>query len=219
MWTPVEEIQWFFGLEDFFNALRLIKKITEGDDPVSQYLLSGFNSETRKRFEDNINGPYLGLLQNPMTLELINELDRVLESPVLYEPSRFAGIRLPEEASQLVGRSLDKDDQIRLNRILLDSAYPDEIRRSGRIKGLAAEIIHFFAHEHLIVDTEGKQAPPNTLRDFLDSCSNYHYDEHPDLGFEIRKLCHNLIGKACCIRLGLIQPKGFHLMSGSSLTT
>lgn len=208
MWTPVEEIKWTFGLDDFKEPIRLIRQILRGTDPVSQYLLTVFHPDNLGLFQ-SVDGPLGQAFHNPIVSTLIVEFDKILASRVFYDPARFADIKLSVAANQLIERSLnegdrgflDEEEQTLLNRMLLEAAYPDEIVRSGKIKELAAEIVNFFAYGEL--NEETGETTYKTINDFLDACWDYHHDEHPDLGFEIRMWCHNLIAE------GLLYPAGF----------
>jgi hypothetical protein len=66
-------------------------------------------------------------------LRLPGELQELLSSRKLYDFDAWAEIKLPDEARNLLARgvdSLDDDDVPRLNRLLLEAAYPDEIAPS-----------------------------------------------------------------------------------------
>jgi ABC-type transport system involved in multi-copper enzyme maturation permease subunit len=66
-------------------------------------------------------------------LRLHGELQEILPSRKLYDPAAWAEVKLPDEARELIGRgvdNLDDDDLPQLNRLLLESAYPAEIRPS-----------------------------------------------------------------------------------------
>jgi serine protease Do len=140
------------------------------------------------------------LVENPLIDGLLSELNKVLKRDDLYDPDRFADICLPSNALQFVGQELSSDDQILFNRLLLEAAYADDIARSGPISGLAAEIIHFFWDVHSF-DDQGNQVP-KTLTDFLDECTIYHHTQHPELGLEIRRICHNMIAEGLLFSVG-----------------
>jgi serine protease Do len=158
-----------------------------------------FSNENKALFEE-LDGPFGGMAENPLIALIISRLDALLEGTELYEPQRFAHLRLGDEAKQYIGKTLNSDDQIRFNRLLLEAAYPDDIARSGMIEGLAAEIVHFFWDVHSM-DQHGNPMP-KTLKDFLDECPSYHYEQHQDLGFEIRRFCHNLIAEGLLFSVG-----------------
>ena len=66
-------------------------------------------------------------------LQLTGELNEVLSSRKLYDQAAWSGIELSDEARELLARGidrLDEDDVPRLNRLLLEAAYPDQIAAS-----------------------------------------------------------------------------------------
>lgn len=89
-------------------------------DGVSRFLLTQF-TET-ERIKIATDGPATDAL-------VITVLNRVLDNPNLYSPERFADVTLPEEALALRDRtvSLDPHDQVRFNRLLLETYYRDAI--------------------------------------------------------------------------------------------
>lgn len=206
MWCPVKEIKWYFDLGDLRQRRRLASRLRERADPVSQYLWDQFSDETKNLFEQ-MDGPFGGLVENPLIEALITELNTILERPDFYEPDRFPNIRWRSDASQFVGGELNVDAQIRFNRLLLESTFADDIARSGTIEGLAAEIVHFFWNIHSL-DEEGNPSP-KSLEDFLDVCPAYHYENHPDLGLEIRRFCQNLIAEGLLFSVGFNAEQEF----------
>src|SRR5262245_56680629 len=132
MLCPVGEIKWDFDLGDLNNRRRLANRIKQQEDPISQYLWDQFTPETKELFAQ-FDGPFGGLIENPLIAAVISHMNSVLEGADLYEPERFAHLNLGYEAKQYIGKTLSLDQQIRFNRLLLEAAYPDEIARSGTI--------------------------------------------------------------------------------------
>ncbi len=65
---------------------------------------------------------------------ILVKLNEVLRWRALYSPEDFAAVALPQEAQRLVDAGVDNltlPELERLNRLLLEAAYPDEIRRSN----------------------------------------------------------------------------------------
>jgi len=206
MWCPVAEIQWDFHLTDFRNRMRLATQIWKRNDPVSKYLWERFSDDTKKLFEE-LDGPFAGLVQNPLIQALINELNSVLARTDVYDPQRFANIQLRDEVAPLLTRELTSEETLLLNRMLLESAYPDDIVRSGKIEGLAAEIVHFF-WDVFSFDEKGNPKP-KTLHDFLNACDQFHHEQYPDLGLEVRRFCHNLIAEGLLFSVGFDPNQRF----------
>lgn len=74
-----------------------------------------------------------------------------------------------------------------------------------KVGGLGAEIIHFFLRENA-KEVDGKRVP-RTLTDFLNECVRYYHEQYPDLGFEIRRYCQNLINEAILFSVGFDQDQ------------
>lgn len=110
-------------LNEFAN--RLNNAMNSGDS-ISKYLMEHL-SETTK-----------GLLTNPESEDflpsLVSDLNMVLADEAFYDPKRFELIEeLPEEAYSLINQKIKAPQLLRLNRLLLESAYPDHIARSFAI--------------------------------------------------------------------------------------
>jgi len=99
-------------------------RLKEHSDPLSAYLWNRFWPATQQELlgyvETNSPPRMLG--------ELVSrELSLIILDPKLYDPDRFAGVQLPLEVKQLLAQQPKDSDLIRLNRLLLDSAYPGEL--------------------------------------------------------------------------------------------
>lgn len=62
---------------------------------------------------------------------LISDLNRISRAPI-YDSQRFAGIELSAESRELLRRNPRGEELTRLNRMLLEDAFPLEIPRAGR---------------------------------------------------------------------------------------
>lgn len=67
---------------------------------------------------------------------LAADLDQLLHGPLLYDAERFAGVTLSAETHRLLAGNSDGANRVRLNRLLLDDVWPEEIGRSTGFKGL-----------------------------------------------------------------------------------
>ena len=61
---------------------------------------------------------------------LVQALNKILRGDSIYEPTRFAGVTLRPETQSLITQSPTGERLIRLNRLLLEDAYPLEIARN-----------------------------------------------------------------------------------------
>ena len=107
-------------------------------DATSQFLWDRFSVAMREKLwaynENSSDG-------RTLKQALANEINRiVLEGPV-YEPSRFAGVTLSAEAQALLDQKLHGEQLIRLNRLLLENAYPSELVQSQGKNASAPRVI------------------------------------------------------------------------------
>jgi hypothetical protein len=186
-----------FREDGFLYASIICSKLKEGKDPLSRYLLSQLDSATRLLLEQYIppNLPDSELTANwvkdasgnygppnrpgPELLKaLVGDLNRVLQGPSLYDDERFKVIQLSEKAKGLIEKRASGERLVRLNRMLMDAAYPNATGRThDQIveTDISPEVIESGwlgypgATEDQIADLEvrlGKRLPPS-YRDFL----------------------------------------------------
>src|SRR4029453_19256334 len=103
-------------------------------------------------------------------LALVQALDNILKGVLIYETVRFAGVALSPETLALRSQNPKGKDLIRLNRLLLEDAYPLEIAKS-RFKRIATE---FSLFEHPLSGT-GKGRHSIFSIEMPDDASLYGY--------------------------------------------
>ncbi len=109
---------------DFRNTL--VEKITQEADPLARYLKQNFPEKLRNRLDHNRQQQKV-----PAALkeEIAAALNEIIEKPV-YDGERFADVKLSEPVRELLTTNPQKQNAVRLNRRLLEEAYPQEITRS-----------------------------------------------------------------------------------------
>jgi UDP-N-acetylmuramyl pentapeptide phosphotransferase/UDP-N-acetylglucosamine-1-phosphate transferase len=116
-------------LRELRDGSSLATKLREERDPLSEYLLTRLTPDAQKMLK-----AYDGT--NPLTeadqRRLVDELNDILRGPILYDEQRFAQVKLSDEAKRFIALNPKGDDLIRLNRVLLEEAYPAEISKSPR---------------------------------------------------------------------------------------
>lgn len=116
-----------FTPEDFTNIDGLAARLRAGKDSVSAFLWSRLSLQYKRLSETADGGD-----DDERRAALIEELNRVLGEP-LYDEARFKGAGLPKErlskeTNSLLNQSAPRGAQLaRLNRLLLEQAYPSEI--------------------------------------------------------------------------------------------
>lgn len=95
----------------------------EGMTP-GKYLLSKFDGDARSQFLSAPNDLILKRKQ-----DLVKQINRLLRKSDFYNKEAWAKITLPETATELLKKgTLTAEEQVRLNRILLQCAFPDTIQ-------------------------------------------------------------------------------------------
>lgn len=113
-----------FSMETFKNMDSFAMKLNHPTNLVSAFLSSRLSDETCEALT-NYQG---GVVAKPLQRLLVENLNRIIKSESIYDGQRFAGIGLRPETAQLLSkRDLHGDSLMRLNRRLIEDAYPAEI--------------------------------------------------------------------------------------------
>jgi tetratricopeptide (TPR) repeat protein len=115
---------WFTG-KDFTNLAALVAQLRPGDkqDPLSKWIFQNLSKPARDLITSK------GDEQNLRTA-LAAGLNRLLEAGPIYDAGRFAQVKISDYLQQFLAQNPQGDTRIRLNRLLLESAYPDEMLKS-----------------------------------------------------------------------------------------
>ena len=112
------------GLETIAEKL----KHPSDNDVLSQFLRTQLAAETL-----NLLSTYRGGQDSKLQTALSRDFNNVIfRGGSLYEAARFAGVRLSPDALKLIQQNPRGYDLYRLNRMLLDEAYPQEIRATRK---------------------------------------------------------------------------------------
>lgn len=114
----------FFEEESFTDAPAFVAKLKAGADPLSKYLFNNLSPETQQALSRADAG------DASVRRALSQELNRLLEAGPLYETNRFEGVALTPRTKAFLNKDRTIFTRIRLNRILLEEAYPKEIAKS-----------------------------------------------------------------------------------------
>lgn len=108
---------------DIKDWASLSVKLRDAKDPLSQYIQGHLTPDVKKPLKEyDISKP----VPDEILKELPDELKKLLEDPGLYE--RFANVVLTKHIQSLIKGNLQYEDPVRRKRLLLDEAYPQEIR-------------------------------------------------------------------------------------------
>jgi PTS system cellobiose-specific IIC component len=93
---------------------------------VSIYISDNLSAETRRSLTDfQVTAEVPPLLQT----NLMKDLNAMVQGPSIHEEERFSGVPLRIATQQLLERNPQRKDLARLNRLLLEDAFPLEIPR------------------------------------------------------------------------------------------
>ncbi|MBH8578161.1 hypothetical protein I8752_35495 [Nostocaceae cyanobacterium CENA369] len=92
---------------------------------LSQFLRSQLSGDTRRLLDAYIIPP----AEPALITALLRELNQLLLGKSLYDKQRFAAITLSAETQRLIQQNLYGKELIRCNRLLLEEAFPSQIRK------------------------------------------------------------------------------------------
>jgi len=101
----------------------LAAKLHESNQ-LADYLRSRLSGETR-----NLLSRYGGGLDTKLKEALAQDMNEVVMGSSIYDANRFSEIELRQETQDLIDGSPQGEDLVRLNRLLLEDAYPKELSR------------------------------------------------------------------------------------------
>jgi len=133
------------GESDFLgeNRLGLTKKLWAKADPLSQYLFDQLTPDTKGLYEEyNSRNPsssdLKGIKEKDDFLKrflsgLANELNKLMSAgQSIYDEARFSKVTLSEFTKQRMAENPTGEALTRLNRLLLEDAYPNEISKKPK---------------------------------------------------------------------------------------
>jgi tetratricopeptide (TPR) repeat protein len=115
-----------FKPDQFLNARSLAAKLRQGghEDPLAKYLYGKLSQETQHVVDSNAD-------EAALRRALSKDLNVMLAAENIYAPERFKDIKLPPLIQEAAAAgNLTSNNIIRLNRRMLEEAYPDAIVKS-----------------------------------------------------------------------------------------
>jgi len=110
------------SMDDITDLPSFSARLQKAADPVSAFLWENLSEEARRRITEDPNASKAREI-------LIQQLNSLITSKPLYDRERFASVTLGPEAKCLIGHPLRGVPMAQFNRLLLESAYPQEIAR------------------------------------------------------------------------------------------
>jgi hypothetical protein len=116
------------GREDVLDVPAFVKRLSEKLDAVSAYLSEAFDNAAKA----GLTAALAGNKDPRQTLSPITKsINATLKGGPLYDSARFKGVNLRPETKAMLDRHPQSAELGRLNRMLLEDAYPKELARSA----------------------------------------------------------------------------------------
>jgi hypothetical protein len=119
-WIQIENSATSLSSDGIKDTAGFTAKLNNGTDPVSIYL-RGRLPEPVKDAKDS----------KTAISALVKELNAIISGPSIYDPTRFARVTLRSETGQLLQQNPAGQLLARLNKLLLEDAYPQELANSA----------------------------------------------------------------------------------------
>ena len=117
-----------FSNGDITNLVSLASKFKNKSDPVSAFLNRQFTPVERQALAD-YGGP--GPKAYRLRTNFVGILNRVVRRPGVYGTAPFQNVTLRETTASLRDEKPEGSDLARLNRAMLEDAFPGELTRRG----------------------------------------------------------------------------------------
>jgi sugar phosphate permease len=109
--------------KDVLNVSGLVEKLQHGSEPAAAYVWSQFPEGARTKLLDS------SLPEAKRRALLAEELNKVLKGKSIYGAERLGGVKMREQTQSRVVKELKGSELVYLNRLLLEDAFPSDIRR------------------------------------------------------------------------------------------
>jgi thioredoxin-like negative regulator of GroEL len=113
----------YFKESDFIDFHGLADKLRSQPDALAKYLASNLSKETKDLLARND-------VSASARQALSKDFNQLLEKELIYDTNRFAGIELTARTQRFIRENPQSHTRIRLNRILLEEAFPKLIAKS-----------------------------------------------------------------------------------------
>ncbi len=125
-WLQIENSATSLGSGGITDFAAFASKLTNGSDAVSVYL--------RSRLQDSVKtdlAAYSPSNENAKAVNaLVKDLNAVIVGPSIYDKARFSGVILRAETARLVAENPGGQQLARLNKLLIEDAYPGQLAKS-----------------------------------------------------------------------------------------
>ena len=126
-WLQIENSAATLGTAGILDAAALARKLATRSDPVSEFLRSGMDPGLRTDLA--AYSPSAEKAEAVISA-LVKYLNQQIAGTSLYDPARLDGVALRAETVQLLAQTQSGQRLARLNKLLLEDAYPQDLAKS-----------------------------------------------------------------------------------------
>lgn len=130
------------AIVDVQDPAAFAGKLNQANDSVSVYLRSQLSPETQLLLTAQPSGN--GNTTN-MTRALVEDLNKLVLTPVRFDTNVFSGVTLRAATLELLAKPAKTNTIPRINRLLIEDAYPKEISRMMSLQAIGWWTGAFFA--------------------------------------------------------------------------
>ncbi len=142
--TAAQERFASFHEGDIGNVNGMAARLQKGEDPLSKFLMERFSTDTRRQvhnFGSNVKRSSTLSPSEALQKALVKEFNELIQGDCLYTPELFAQVRLSEATQAALKQNLRGPELIKLNRALLEEAYPAELTKAAAAAPPAGDFV------------------------------------------------------------------------------
>lgn len=127
-WIQIENSATSLSTAGIIDPSALARKLAKGSDAMSVFLREGLQDSLKAdlaMYSDSSANAKATIA------ELIKEINQAISGPAIYAKGRFRDILLRPETQQLVKQNPSGLQLARLNKLLLEDTYPEELAKSS----------------------------------------------------------------------------------------
>jgi hypothetical protein len=127
-WIQIENSATSLSSGGITDPAAFVRRLTNGTDGVSVFL--------RGRLKESVKADLAAYSPSNANARavlsaLVKDLNQVISGPSIYDKAVFGKVALRSEAGQLLQQNPSGQQLARLNKLLLEDAYPDELAKSS----------------------------------------------------------------------------------------
>jgi hypothetical protein len=128
-WTQIENSWTSFGSSDLTDLSSLAKKIADKSDPVAAYLNGQLDDQLKSELASYSPSEAPAEMKS-LASAFVKALTKLISTGSLYDSGVFRGVALRPETQQMLKQNPRGADLARLNRMLLEDAFPAELAKA-----------------------------------------------------------------------------------------